>query len=73
MDISKLNSKNFPEQKTLTGDDYVMICGDFGGVWDGGREEMYWRRWLDNKKFTTLFVDGNHENFDLLDTFEVVD
>lgn len=66
VDIQKLNSKRFPEQKVLTADDYLIICGDFGGVWDDGNEEKYWRRWLDQKRFTTLFVDGNHENFDLL-------
>ena len=27
--------------------------------------------WLDCKSFTTLFVDGNHENFDRLNTYPV--
>ena len=26
--------RNFPEQKEMTKDDYVIICGDFGGVWN---------------------------------------
>jgi len=73
VDISKLNSRRFPAQKELTKNDYLIICGDFGGVWDGGREDLYWRRWLDRKNFTTLFIDGNHENFDLLRGFETVD
>ncbi len=72
-DISKLNTKNFPRQKNMTKDDFVIICGDFGGVWDGSREEAYWRKWLDDKNFTTLFVDGNHENFNLLSMFEEID
>ena len=25
----------FPEQKQMGRDDYVIICGDFGGLWDG--------------------------------------
>lgn len=65
-DIGKLSSKRFPVQKHLTDKDYIIICGDFGGVWCGDNEELYWRKWLDNKKFTTLFIDGNHENFDML-------
>ena len=73
IDISKLSSKNFPIQKELTKDDFVMICGDFGGVWDNSSEEMYWRKWLENKNFTTLFVDGNHENHPLLNSFETVE
>ena len=30
-DVGKLSSKRFPEQKNLTKNDYVIICGDFGG------------------------------------------
>ena len=66
IDIKKLSAKKFPEQKNLTKKDYVIICGDFGGVWDGSNEEKYWISWLKEKSFTTLFVDGNHENFDML-------
>lgn len=73
IDITKLSAKNFPAQKELCKDDFVIICGDFGGVWNNDNEELYWRKWLDNKNFTTLFVDGNHENFTLLNEFEVVD
>lgn len=73
IDISKLNAKHFPAQKNLSKDDYLIICGDFGGVWNSDAEEMYWRKWLDRKNFTTLFVDGNHENFELLNSFEIVD
>jgi len=70
-DIEKLNTRNFPEQKELTKDDYVIICGDFGCVWDGSKEDDYWLNWLNGKNFTTLFVDGNHENFDLLYQYDV--
>ncbi|MEE0264760.1 MAG: metallophosphoesterase [Acutalibacteraceae bacterium] len=73
IDISKLNTKKFPEQKELTGDDFVIICGDFGGVWDNSSEEHYWIKWFEEKNFTTLFIDGNHENFDMLNSLEVVD
>lgn len=65
-DISKLSTKKFPQQKTLTKSDYVIVCGDFGLVWDASRREDYWQKWLSEKNFTTLFVDGNHENFDAL-------
>ena len=70
-DIGKLNSKSFPNQKVLTKDDFVIICGDFGGVWDNSRTDLYWRKWLSEKNFTTLFVDGNHENFHLLNEFQI--
>ena len=66
VDIQKLSAKRFPQQKEMTKNDYVIICGDFGGVWDGSNEEKYWIKWLKSKNFTTLFIDGNHENFDML-------
>ena len=62
VDIAKLNSKRFPAQKDLTKDDFLIICGDFGGVWNNDREEMYWRKWLEQKNFTTLFIDGKDVN-----------
>lgn len=71
IDIHKLNTKNFPEQNQLTKNDYLIICGDFGGVWDNSPSDMYWLRWLNEKTFTTLFVDGNHENFDLLNSYPI--
>lgn len=70
LDIEKLSSKNFPQGKTLTKNDYLIICGDFGGIWFGDKRDDYWLDWLENKKFTTLFVDGNHENFDALEKYE---
>lgn len=71
-DIQKLNSKRFSKQKNLCREDYVIICGDFGGIWNNSAEEKYWIKWLENKNFTTLFIDGNHENFDLLGDYPVI-
>ncbi|MBR1854730.1 MAG: hypothetical protein IJ794_16560 [Lachnospiraceae bacterium] len=33
MDIRKLNQRNFPAQRELTKEDYLIIAGDFGNVW----------------------------------------
>ncbi len=66
---NRFNTENFPEQKEMTKDDYVIICGDFGGVWDIGWEskhEKWWFDWFEGRSYTLLFVDGNHENFDRL-------
>lgn len=70
-DINKLNSKKFPMGNNLTRDDYLIICGDFGLVWNNERSETYWRDWLNSKPWTTLFVDGNHENFPLLNSYPI--
>lgn len=73
IDIGKLNTERFPQQKNLTKDDYVIVCGDFGLVWDGSAREMWWQDWLSAKNFTTLWVDGNHENFDILYEFPLIE
>ncbi|WP_246361985.1 metallophosphoesterase family protein [Paenibacillus alba] len=68
----RLNTKNFPEQKKMTKDDFVIISGDFGLIWNGDKEDQYWLKWLHKEKpFTTLFIDGNHENHDMLDAYPV--
>lgn len=66
IDIGKLNTKHFPEGKSLTRDDYVIICGDFGLIWNNDNEDKYWQKWLNDKPWTTIFCDGNHENHHLI-------
>lgn len=58
------------EHPELTKDDYVIIAGDFGGVWSSKTLAADLKPYID-LPFTVLFVDGNHENFDLLETFRV--
>jgi DNA repair exonuclease SbcCD nuclease subunit len=73
IDISKLNTTNFPEQKEMTKDDYVIVLGDFGLIWknEQDNEEKYWTKWLNDKPFTTFFLDGNHENHNRLNSYPV--
>ncbi|NLT58515.1 MAG: metallophosphatase [Clostridiales bacterium] len=71
-DFTRFSTHSFPEQRQLTKDDYVIVCGDFG-IWDGSKQEQYWLDWLNDKPFTNLFVDGNHSNFDLLGQLPVGD
>lgn len=72
----RLSTDNFYEQKEMNNQEknFVIILGDFGLVWNRDEEsktEKYWLDWLENKSFTTLFIDGNHENFDRLYTYPV--
>ena len=69
--FQRLNLENFPEGKTFTKKDYVIILGDFGLVWDDSAMEHSCLDWLENKPWTTLFIDGNHENYDLLNKFSI--
>ena len=67
--------------KNLDKDDYVIICGDAGFIWYPTEPNPYmsesqmerWLEqedhnldWLNNCPWTTLFVSGNHCNFDRL-------
>ena len=55
-DIHKLSNKGNPDFKdifnSMTKDDYVIICGDFGLVWNNDKEDMWWRSWLNDRPFT---------------------
>ena len=73
----RFSTDNFYEQKEFSGnqnDNTVIICGDFGLIWnkDGeSKEEKYWLDYLENKNFTLCFCDGNHENFTRLYEYPV--
>jgi len=74
IDTSKLNGRNFPEQKELTKDDVVIQLGDFGWVWypfGKNKEQEYWIDWLAGKNYTLAVVLGNHENYDIIDALPV--
>lgn len=73
LDIHTINPREFTEGNNLTRDDYVIICGDFGCIWDGGDGDRFWLNWLETLPWNTLFIDGNHENFDVLKTYPMED
>jgi len=62
---------NFPEEKNMDRDDHMIVCGDFGLVWNGRRSEVISLDWLEERPYTLLWVDGNHENYDMLKTYPV--
>ena len=66
---SRFNTYNFPEQKDMTKDDVVIICGDFGGVWDTdaeSEEENWMMDWLEGihqeVQYTKWFFGHYHDN-----------
>ena len=70
-DFRRFENTIFYEQVGLTKRDCLIITGDFGGVWDGSPEEQRQLDWLERRSYTTLFVSGNHENYDLLAEYPV--
>lgn len=51
--------------------DFLIICGDFGGLWCNDFNEQKMLEQLETLPYTVLFIDGNHENYDLLEQYPV--
>lgn len=71
-DMKKINSREWPKGNNLSKSDYLIILGDFGFVWGGKsrKRDLHVQKWLKEKPWTTLVIDGNHENHDLLGQLE---
>lgn len=59
--------------KKLGEDDCLIVCGDFGFIWDNSRQEKHNLKKICEKKYKTLFVEGTHENYGMLSSYKVVD
>lgn len=53
----------------------MIILGDFGFFWAPfqTKEELYWLNTFANKRYQVCFLDGNHENYNMLNLFKEVD
>ena len=59
-----------PKLKRLGEKDIVIVCGDFGFLWNpNDPKEKRNLEWLKKRKYTICFLDGAHENFDMLDSY----
>lgn len=68
-DFRRLSSKN--TKRLFEEGDFVIIAGDCGLTWDNDDTFRYYKDILENKPYTTLFIDGNHENFDILNSYNI--
>lgn len=65
-EIGKITNKAFTSG--LSADDFVIVLGDFGLFWSERIDEFMARKNIERYfPATLLFIDGNHENFDMLD------
>lgn len=62
-----------PTDQPLSKEDYLIILGDTGICWDDGSQDDWVKQTLQELPVTTLFIDGNHENFDLLSEYPVME
>jgi len=59
------------EMRKLKKGDTLLVCGDFGFLWNGDRSEQALLKKIGKLKFNVCFIDGVHENFQLLGQFPV--
>lgn len=53
--------------------DTLIVLGDFGFLWNGGKKEQQIIKKLGKLRYNVLFLDGPHENYDLLREYPVSD
>ena len=70
IDFNKI--KLLSDKKILTMNDYLIIAGDFGAIWDKNTLDSDLSIY-ENLNFNILFVDGNHENYDLLYSYPTIE
>lgn len=59
-----------PKLRKLGEKDILIVCGDFGFLWDPHNEKEHKSfDALRKKKYTICFVDGAHENFDIINSY----
>lgn len=65
-ELARFQQKSFRRLKKR---DTLIVLGDFGFVWDGSKAEKKALKWLSKRRYHILFLDGSHENYDLLETY----
>ena len=69
LDINKLDG--FIGREDLNENDYLIICGDTGICGFSKEQEAATRAYLRGLPMTVLFADGNHEQFDALNSYSI--
>ncbi len=54
-DFTRFTEDRFPMQSEMTKNDYVIICGDFGGIWTFEEESSREKEALDKRFFVVGF------------------
>lgn len=62
-DIERLYDKEF---RKLKRGDILIVCGDFGYIFNGSKQERQVVNYFAKRKFVTAFVEGTHDNLDII-------
>ena len=67
-DLDRLWKKDF---RRLKSGDVLIVCGDFGYIFKGDKEEKKVIDFFATRRFITAFVDGTHDNMDIINRSRV--
>lgn len=70
-DEARMRCREFAYNQDLQEGDILFICGDFGYIFDDGYREHLFLNYLADKPYIICFVEGNHDNFDLINAYPV--
>lgn len=75
LDLSKVGEffEELSFYQRVTKDDYLIILGDVGVCWNDGATDEFVKSCLHDLPCTVLWLDGNHENFDLIAEYPVTE
>lgn len=62
-DLERLYDRQF---RKLKAGDVLIVCGDFGYIFDGSKTEKQVIDYLSKRKFVTAFIEGTHDNLDTI-------
>ena len=65
-DFSRFKS---PLLRKLRKNDALIVCGDFGFIWNGSEKEKKILKKIGKLPYNVLFVEGSHDNYDLLEDY----
>ena len=70
-DINRFRKIEKTDNISICQGDYLIICGDFGFIFDDDDVEKELIDELERLHYTVLWVDGNHENFKAINKYPV--
>lgn len=71
-EFSRFSNKRMKSRGiNLTENDYVIVCGDLGLCWKKDGTFDYDCKFFKEKPYALLWVQGNHENFDMIAEYPI--
>ena len=60
-----------PSLRKIKKGDLLIVCGDFGFLWDSSDQEYKKLKWLSKRRFNIAFVDGCFDNMRIIEKYPI--